>query len=79
MGETLAEAVRNALRAVTDPATGRDVVSSGMVEGLTAKAGLVQFALAVPREEPRRVHVLADVLLALVRPFEIRRAVERGE
>ena len=34
MAETLAEAVTVALRSVKDPATGRDVVSAGMVQGL---------------------------------------------
>ncbi|HYF07180.1 MAG TPA: Mrp/NBP35 family ATP-binding protein [Acetobacteraceae bacterium] len=53
MGETLAEAVRAALRAVKDPATGRDIVESGQVEGLVAREGHVQFALSVPRERAR--------------------------
>ncbi|WP_270937837.1 Mrp/NBP35 family ATP-binding protein [Falsiroseomonas oryzae] len=53
MGESLEAAVRSALRAVRDPATGRDVVEAGMVEGLTAKAGMVQFAIQVPRERAR--------------------------
>ncbi|MFC7552527.1 iron-sulfur cluster assembly protein [Pseudoroseomonas wenyumeiae] len=37
-----------------DPDTGRDVVSSGMLQGLSARDGLVQFALAVPRSVPGR-------------------------
>jgi ATP-binding protein involved in chromosome partitioning len=53
MGETLEGAVRAALRAVRDPATGRDIVESGMVDGLTLKGGMVQFALQVPRERAR--------------------------
>jgi ATP-binding protein involved in chromosome partitioning len=53
MGETLEAAVRAALKAVRDPATGRDIVEAGMVEGLTAKSGMVQFALQVPRERAR--------------------------
>jgi ATP-binding protein involved in chromosome partitioning len=53
MGETPAEAVRTALRAVTDPVTGQDVVSADMVEGLTVRDGMVQFALRVPREQAR--------------------------
>jgi ATP-binding protein involved in chromosome partitioning len=35
---------------VKDPKTGRDVVSAGMVQGLAARDGLVQFSLEVPRE-----------------------------
>ena len=50
MVETLSEAVTSALRNVKDPATGRDVVSAGMVQGLSARDGLVQFSLEVPRE-----------------------------
>ncbi|HEV7265341.1 MAG TPA: Mrp/NBP35 family ATP-binding protein [Falsiroseomonas sp.] len=53
MGETLEAAVRSALRAVRDPVTGQDVVEAGMVEGLTARDGMVQFALQVPRERAR--------------------------
>jgi ATP-binding protein involved in chromosome partitioning len=53
MGETLEQAVRTALRAVRDPVSGRDVVEAGMVEGLTVKGGMVQFAIQVPRERAR--------------------------
>ncbi|WP_372623984.1 Mrp/NBP35 family ATP-binding protein [Falsiroseomonas sp.] len=53
MGETLEAAVRSALRTVRDPATGRDVVEAGMVEGLTVRDGMVQFAIQVPRERAR--------------------------
>jgi ATP-binding protein involved in chromosome partitioning len=58
MGEELVEAVRRALRAVRDPGTGRDVVEAGMLQGLTARDGLVQFALAVPRERARDLEPL---------------------
>jgi len=53
MSEMLEQAVRTALMAVRDPASGRDVVSAGMIEGLAVKAGMVQFALQVPRERAR--------------------------
>ncbi len=58
MGEQLVETVRAALRAVRDPATGQDVVESGMVQGLAARDGLVQFALAVPRERAPQMEPL---------------------
>ena len=58
MGEELVEAVERALRAVRDPGTGRDVVEAGMLQGLTARDGLVQFALAVPRERARDLEPL---------------------
>jgi ATP-binding protein involved in chromosome partitioning len=60
MGEMLAEAVRDALRRVVDPATGRDVVSAGMVEGLTVRDGMVQFALQVPRERAAALEPLRE-------------------
>jgi ATP-binding protein involved in chromosome partitioning len=58
MSEPLERAVREALRAVRDPATGRDVIESGMVEAVTARDGLVQFALAVPRERAKSLEPL---------------------
>ncbi len=58
MAETLAEAVMAALRAVKDPATGQDVVAAGMVQGLAARDGLVQFSLQVPRERAAQLEPL---------------------
>jgi len=58
MADTLAEAVRAALRAVKDPMTGQDIVSSGMVQGLAARDGLVQFSLEVPRERAAQMEPL---------------------
>jgi len=58
MGESLVEAVRQALRSVRDPGDGRDVVESGMVQGLTARVGMVQFALAVPRDRAPQMEPL---------------------
>jgi len=58
MSETLAEAVTVALRSVTDPLTGRDVVSAGMVQGLAERGGHVQFSLEVPRERAAQLEPL---------------------
>ncbi len=58
MAETLSEAVTAALRAVKDPATGQDLVSAGMVQGLLAKDGHVQFAIEVPRERAAQMEPL---------------------
>ncbi|MFL1463295.1 Mrp/NBP35 family ATP-binding protein [Roseococcus sp. DSY-14] len=55
---SLVEAVRAALGQVRDPATGRDVVAAGMVEGISERDGMVQFALAVPRERAREMEPL---------------------
>ncbi len=53
MSDALIHAIKAALSAVSDPATGIDVVSSGMIEGISARDGMVQFTLAVPRERAR--------------------------
>ncbi len=57
--DKLAEKVLKALGAVGDPATGRDIVASGVVSGLQVKDGHVLFALEVdaargPGLEPLR-------------------------
>src|ERR1051325_9328325 len=51
--------VLKALAAVTDPATGKNVVDAGMVQGLVLKGGNVGFAIEVapergPSSEPLR-------------------------
>jgi ATP-binding protein involved in chromosome partitioning len=43
------EALREALRAVTDPASGRDVVSAGLVEGIDVRGSLVHVSLLTDR------------------------------
>ena len=58
MSDFLVEAVRTALRRVRDPASGQDVVTAGLVQGLAARDGLVQFALEVPRERARELEPL---------------------
>jgi ATP-binding protein involved in chromosome partitioning len=58
MGDSLVEAVRAALRRVADPIGGGDVVASGMVQGLAARDGMVQFALQVPRDRARELEPL---------------------
>lgn len=50
MGETRTEGLREALRAVRDPATGKDIVTAGFVETVLFKDGLAQVVLTVPRE-----------------------------
>jgi ATP-binding protein involved in chromosome partitioning len=44
------EALRDALRTIVDPGSGKDIVAAGMVEGIELKGGLVQVVLSVPRE-----------------------------
>ncbi|MCU0946236.1 MAG: Mrp/NBP35 family ATP-binding protein [Rubritepida sp.] len=58
MSEVLVEAVKRALRAVRDPATGLSVIENGMVETVSVRGGMVQFALAVPRERAKSLEPL---------------------
>ena len=58
MSDVLVAAVRAALAKVQDPLSSRDVVAAGLVQGLTARDGLVQFALEVPRERARELEPL---------------------
>jgi len=51
MSEGRIEALRDALRTIVDPASGKDLVAAGYVEGIEVKGGLVQVVLAVPREQ----------------------------
>jgi len=50
MADDLAAAVTKALAMVKDPASGRDVVAAGMVQGLVVRDGMAHFALQVARE-----------------------------
>ena len=43
------DALREALRAIKDPASGRDIVSAGLVEGIQAREGLVHVSLLTDR------------------------------
>ena len=43
------EALREALRAIKDPASGRDIVAAGLIEGIELRGGLVQIALLTDR------------------------------
>ena len=58
MSDVLVAAVRAALAKVQDPLSGRDLIAAGLVQGLTARDGLVQFALEVPRERARELEPL---------------------
>jgi ATP-binding protein involved in chromosome partitioning len=44
-----ADSLRAALRAIADPATGRDIVTAGLVDGIDLRGGLVQVALVTDR------------------------------
>ena len=43
------EALREAMRAIRDPASGRDIVAAGLVDGIEMRDGMVQVALLTDR------------------------------
>jgi ATP-binding protein involved in chromosome partitioning len=49
MVETSADALRAALRGIKDPASGKDIVTAGLVEGIEVRCGLVQATLLTDR------------------------------
>ena len=49
MAETDETTLRQALRALPDPATGRDIVEAGLIDSLTFRGGLVHLALLADR------------------------------
>jgi ATP-binding protein involved in chromosome partitioning len=62
-----AETLREALRGITDPATGRDIVSAGLVDAIELRGGLVQVALLTDRaraEAMEPVRRAVETLLA---------------
>lgn len=77
MSEITEQQILEALNAVNDPETGKDVVTQGMVSGLQVKDGHVAFALEVDpergptleslrKEAEKTVHALPGVLSATV-------------
>jgi ATP-binding protein involved in chromosome partitioning len=59
MTEPDPDALRAALSAVIDPATGKDIVSAGLVEGVQVRGGLVQATLRTERERARQMEGVA--------------------
>ena len=66
MASVTQESVIDALKAVVDPDTGRDVVSSGIVSGVIVKDGNVGFALEVSPEDGAAKEPLRKVCEAAV-------------
>ena len=49
MVDTTSDTLRAALRAIKDPASGRDIVTAGLVEGIEVRGGMVQATLLTDR------------------------------
>src|ERR1700687_5559649 len=61
------DALRAALHAIKDPASGRDIVSAGLVEGIALREGLVQVTLLTDRAHAAAMEPVrraAEALLA---------------
>ncbi|WP_426958762.1 P-loop NTPase [Muricoccus radiodurans] len=67
MVKELEPAVRAALAGVRDPATGRDLVSAGLVTGLSVRDGMVQVEIGVARERAREMEPLRAAAEAAAR------------
>jgi ATP-binding protein involved in chromosome partitioning len=66
-GVPTAEALREALRSIPDPASGKDIVTAGLVEGIELRGSLVQVVLLTDRahaEAMEPVRRAAEALLA---------------
>jgi ATP-binding protein involved in chromosome partitioning len=62
-----AESLRDALRAIADPVSGKDIVAAGLVDGIELRGSLVQVALLTDRahaEAMEPVRRAAEALLA---------------
>jgi ATP-binding protein involved in chromosome partitioning len=66
-GAPNADALREVLRSIADPASGKDIVSAGLVEGIELRGSLVQVALLTDRahaEAMEPVRAAVEALLA---------------
>jgi ATP-binding protein involved in chromosome partitioning len=67
MGTSSTDALRDALRAIKDPASGRDIVTAGLVEAVQLREGLVQVTLLTDRAHAAAMEPVrreAEALLA---------------
>ena len=61
------DALRDALRAIADPVSGRDIVSAGIVESLQSRDGMVQVALATERAHAAAMEPVRRTVEALLK------------
>ncbi len=75
MSDPETERLMNVLRAVRDPASGQDIVSAGLVDGLQQRDGLVQASLLANRDSASEMeHVRAAAQAALAAAPGVRNA-----
>ena len=60
------DALREALRTIKDPASGRDIVSAGLVEGIEVRGGLVQVSLLTDRAHAAAMEPVRQAAQALL-------------
>jgi ATP-binding protein involved in chromosome partitioning len=66
MADASADSLRAALRALKDPASGRDIVAAGLVEGIEVKGGLVQVSLLTDRAQAKAMEPVRRAAEALL-------------
>ncbi len=65
-GAPTAETLREALRSIADPASGKDIVSAGLVEGIELRGSLVQVALLTDRAHAEAMEPVRRAVEALL-------------
>ena len=60
------DGLRDALRAITDPASGKDIVAAGLVEGIELRGSLVQVALLTDRAHAEAMEPVRRAVEALL-------------
>ena len=63
---TASTSLRDALRAIADPASGKDIVTAGLVEGIELRGGLVQVALLTDRAHAEAMEPVRRAVEALL-------------
>jgi ATP-binding protein involved in chromosome partitioning len=66
MSDPTQATLREALRAVIDPASGRDIVAAGLVEAIQVRGGLVQASLLTERGQAAAMEKLREQAQALL-------------
>ncbi|HET6182424.1 MAG TPA: Mrp/NBP35 family ATP-binding protein [Acetobacteraceae bacterium] len=65
-GQPSPDSLREALRAIVDPASGRDIVSAGLVEAIEVRGGLVHVALLTDRAHAAKMEPVRASVEALL-------------